>query len=117
MANNKPYVKISSDITINVTSGLQHNDITKKDSDIPNRLKVLPMWSSCLIKQGIHIYPANVAEWPTVKALVKDNKLAIVGFTDEAGNEDEAELKREKAKLDVEEKKVKDLNLASLAGE
>lgn len=113
----KPYVKISSTMNINVTSGLQANDITKENSDIPNRMKVIPMWSSCLIKAGVHTYPSNILEWQSVKALVKQEVLTISDFVDAPTGEDEAELKRTKARLDIAEKKIKDLNLANLAGE
>lgn len=113
----KAYVRINSTMNINVTSGLQANDLTKKDSDIENRLKVQPMWSSCFMKKGTHTYPSNIMEWTTVKTLIKDEILTFVSYTDSASDgEDEVVLKRQKAILDNEEKKVKELNLSSIAG-
>ena len=42
---------------------------------------------SVLIKKGQHIYPSEVADWHSVKMLVK-NKLAIVGqYVDDASSE------------------------------
>ena len=70
----KQFVRIQSDETINVTMGLSYNDVTNPDAHIPDRLKVQPSWASTtvLIKKGTGFYPAYIAEWSTVQRLVQD---------------------------------------------
>lgn len=82
----KEFVTIQSSITITVTSGLGAIDHTRKDSDIPNRLKIEPTWTkkTVMIKKGQGIYPAYIAEWATVKALEKDRILTIGAYCDNA---------------------------------
>lgn len=72
-------VRIQSSKTITVTKGLQHVDVTNADAHVPDRLKVSPSWqkSSILIRQGVGLYPAEIKEWNTVKALAKDGILTI----------------------------------------
>ena len=85
----KDYVQIQSEVTIEVNPGLLNQNMTKEDSDIADRLKINPIWPkfSVLIKKGQHIYPSEVADWHSVKMLVK-NKLAIVGqYVDDASSE------------------------------
>jgi len=67
----KDYVKIQSKKTINVTDGLPFDNFTKKDSDIPNRMKIAPVWpkKTILIKEGTHFYPSEVVEFDAVKKL------------------------------------------------
>ena len=94
----KPYVKIQSSITVRVTSGLQYQDFTKKDSDIPNRLKIAPKWQdcTCLIKQGQNIYPSEIVEWATVKTLQENKVLTIGEFVDSKDvSEETVQLKKE----------------------
>jgi len=97
----KKYVQIQSSININVTAGLNMKNMTKVDSDIPNRLMVKPVWPklTVLIKQGNALYPSYIVEWNSVKALVR-NKLITIGMeTDDAGGD--AELIALSKKLDV----------------
>ena len=84
MANNKPYVRIQSNTTINVTAGLHNNDVTNPDAHVADRLKVNPLWPkmTCLIKQGVRVYPSDIVEWPAVKALQKDKVLTIGEYLD-----------------------------------
>lgn len=65
-------IRIQSTTTITVTCGLQHKDMTNPDAHIPDRLKVSPEWTKCtvLIREGVGYYPAEIAEWESVKALV-----------------------------------------------
>lgn len=86
MANNKPYVRIQSSKTLNVTAGLQHQDVTNKDAHVPDRLKVNPLWprSVVLIREGAGIYPSEIVDWPTVKSLQKDGILTIGELLDTA---------------------------------
>lgn len=65
------YVQISSTKTIQVTCGLQFEDVTNKDAHVPDRLRVLPKWGAILIKKGVGIYPAEILEWKTVKAMIE----------------------------------------------
>lgn len=80
-------VRIQSTITITVTPGLHHKDVTNKDAHIPDRLKVSPLWpkATVMIRQGAHYYPAEIVEWPTVKALEKDGILTIGQIEDAEG--------------------------------
>ena len=118
----KQFVRIQSDETINVTMGLSYNDVTNPDAHIPDRLKVQPSWASTtvLIKKGTGFYPAYIANWSTVQRLVEDKILTIGEFTDEASEEE----KEVKAKLDLNiaevknrMKQAKSLNLSALAGD
>lgn len=72
-------VQIQSNITVKVTAGLQCQDVTNPDAHVADRLKVAPLWPkhTILIRQGAHNYPAEIKEWPTVKALAKDKVLTI----------------------------------------
>lgn len=72
-------VQIHSNVTIRVTTGLQNEDVTNPDAHIPDRLKVNPEWPKyqVLIRAGQGMYPAEIAEWPSVKALVADKILTI----------------------------------------
>ena len=99
------FVKIQSDRTINVTIGLNNQNFTKKDSDIPNRLKVNPLWpkTNVMIKQGTHWYPAEIAEWNAVKKFVELGIFTIGGFSNTASDE----VATEKTKLDKKVKEVK----------
>lgn len=92
----KKFVRIHSDRNITVTPGLQSVNHTRKDSDIPDRLKVSPTWSKCLvdIKKGAGIYPVEILEWNTVKALVTDKVLTIGEYVD-SDNEEDLKLKAE----------------------
>lgn len=85
----KDYVQIQSDVTIEVNPGLLNQNMTKEDSDIADRLKINPIWPKfgILVKKGQHVYPSEVADWHSVKMLVK-NKLATIGqYLDTAPSE------------------------------
>lgn len=98
-------VQIQSTRTIKVTCGLQHLDVTNPDAHVPDRLKVSAEWPKCqvLIKQGVGEYPAEIIEWPTVKALVKD-KIFTIGETIEPTTD---EQKKEVEKFEQEKKAIK----------
>lgn len=104
----KKYVRIHSKRTIQVTSGLQHEDVTNPDAHVPDRLKISPRWPLCLvvINQGSHLYPSEIVDWPTVKALAKDKVLTIGEFTDDL---DEEDSKTAETKIKLEEN-LKKLN-------
>ncbi len=94
----KAYVKISSTININVTSGLQNKDVTNPDAHVADRLKINALWPKMTIPilAGVHWYPAEITEWNTVKCLVKDKVLTIGEFSDEV---EEVQCKELKEKL------------------
>lgn len=105
----KNYVRIQSNATFMATGGLQSADFTKYDSDIKDRLKVQPLWpqATILIREGAHYYPAEIAEWPTLKNLVKDGVITIGELTDELpANEDASELLAKKEELNDAAKEV-----------
>ena len=79
-------VQIHSNVTIKVTTGLQNQDVTNPDAHIPDRLKVNPEWPKyqVLIRAGQGLYPAEIAEWPSVKALAADKILTIGAITEVA---------------------------------
>lgn len=103
----KNYVKIQSSVTINVTPGLQNQDVTNADAHIPDRLKVNAVWPKLivLIKAGQHWYPAEIAQWPSVIALV-NAKLATIGEYSDEPLDDVEEAKKSKAKLHKEFSKL-----------
>lgn len=98
------FVRIQSEKTINVTAGLQHQDVTNPDAHIPDRLKVSPSWPklTVLIKRGAHWYPAEIAEWNTVKALAND-KILTIGETSDNCDDNEVVAKSEELKRNTEE--------------
>lgn len=116
----KPFIRIHSDRNITVTPGLQSTDHTLKDTAIPNRLKVSPQWSYCLvdIKKGAGIYPSEIVSWPAVKALVDKKVFTLGEYLD---SDDEEDLKLKKDVQDrmkkIQEKSTKPASLNEIAGE
>lgn len=100
-------VRIQSSMTITVTSGLQCKDVTNKDAHIPDRLKVAPEWPkySIQIMQGVGDYPAEIAKWNTVKALVDAGVMTISQSTNEAKEEDTAKVEALNAKKEEKQGK------------
>lgn len=91
-------VRIQSSMTITVTSGLQCSDLSNESQqNIPNRLKVAPEWPkySIQIMQGVGDYPAEIAKWNTVKALVEAGVMTISQSTNEAKEEEALNAKKE----------------------
>lgn len=101
------YIYIQSNRDVVVTPGLQYKDLTDTKLNVPDKLKISPVWSKMrvLIRKGRHSYPAYVAEWTTVKALLKDGVLTIGEKTSEGSEE----AKRTKAKVDREMKSLEEL--------
>lgn len=94
-------IRIQSSKTITVTSGLQYEDVTNKDTHVGDRLKVAPNWPkySVQILEGVGEYPAEIANWPTVKALVEAGIMTISQVGEgKAKEEDAAKVKEFKAK-------------------
>lgn len=125
----KSYVKIHSEKTIRVTCGLQNKDVTNPDAHVADRLRISADWPVCsiLIKEGQHVYPSEIVEWPTVKALAKDKILTIGEMVEEA-DEDTVKMKEElllnlqEKGIEVKKEKIKSetetkvKGLADLAG-
>lgn len=90
-------VQIHSNITIRVTTGLQNQDVTNVDAHIPDRLKVNPEWPKhqVLIRAGQGTYPAEIAEWPSVKALAADKILTIGAISEVADSTLTAEQQKD----------------------
>ena len=89
-------IRIQSTKTIQVTCGLEHQDVTNPDAHVPDRLKVSAEWPKCmvLIKAGVGEYPAEIAEWATVKALAKD-KIITIGEAIEATTDEQKQTVEE----------------------
>lgn len=90
-------IRIQSDVTITVTCGLQHKDVTNPDAHVADRLKVSAEWPrhTVLIRQGAHFYPAEIKDWNSVKALANDKVLTL----GEEKEIDESQLSEEEAKF------------------
>ena len=122
-------VKIHSTVTINVTAGLQNKDVTNPDAHVPDRLKVSAEWPrhTVLIREGQHLYPAEIKSWNTVKALANDKILTIgeeVEVEDGKLSEEESKLvesaqaaQREFRLGEPEDKHRRRRNLAEMVGE
>lgn len=95
MANKLPFVRIQSNKDINVTCGLQNQDVTNKDAHVPDRLKVNPLWpkATVLIRAGAGIYPSEITEWPTVKALSADKVITIGEYLASAETDEQKDVK------------------------
>ena len=120
MAIKKDYVRIQSNINIQVTGGLQNDDVTRTDSDIPDRLKVSPQWPNLvvMIHQGAGVYPSEIVDWPTVKSLARDKVITIGQYLDSPESEADAATKRTIAEaIETEQKKKKQFRLADVSEE
>lgn len=114
------YVRIQSTTTINVTMGLQNQNVTNKDAHIPDRLRVNPLWPkcTCLIKEGVGLYPSEIAEWPSVQSLHNQKILTIGEFTDDANDNQELIKAAEELTRNAEEVESKATkSLDDIAGE
>lgn len=98
----KKYVRIQSTMNIAVTAGLQVQDLTDENAHIADRLKVQAVWPklTVLIEKGQHVYPIEIVEWETVKALENAGVLTIGEFLDDVNDTKEQEtLANKRAKL------------------
>ena len=116
----KEFVRIQSDTTITVTSGLQYVDSTDKESHLDNRLKVAASWPKMTveIKQGKGVYPAEIASWPTVKSLEKDGILTIGQFIDDPETDEQKQVKEKLVEeLKAHKAEIKKATLSDLVKE
>lgn len=102
-------IKIQSSIAITVTENLDCIDYTKKDSDIPNRLKVSPTWFKKVvdISQGVGYYPEEIRDWSSVKALVESNIFTLGEIIDES----KVETQHNARKLEFDNSEVENVKL------
>ena len=109
----KNYIRITSEIDVTVSAGLQSINMTNKDAHVADRLNVKSAWvgTRILIKKGTGYYPAEIGQWDAVKSLAKDKVLTIGEEVDEIADDPEAaaEAAKEKTKLNNEIKKYKKL--------
>ena len=109
----KNYIRITSEIDVAVSAGLQSINMTNKDAHVADRLNVKSAWvgTRILIKKGTGYYPAEIGQWGAVKSLAKDKVLTIGEEVDEIADDPEAaaEAAKEKTKLNNEIKKYKKL--------
>lgn len=129
IAKDGAFVRIQSTKTINVTMGLQNQDVTNADAHVPDRLKVSPLWPKLIvqIKEGVYWYPSEITKWETVKALVKDKILTIGEFANETDSPEvdeqakklEANIANVNAKLDkpMQKKPKTQASLSDLAND
>lgn len=107
----KNYVRITSEMDVTVSAGLQSINMTNKDAHVADRLNVKSAWvgTRILIRKGTSYYPAEIAQWDAVKALAKDKVLTIGEEVDEIADDAETAKKAaaEKTKLNNEIKKYK----------
>lgn len=82
------FIIISSTKNITVTHSISGVDRTNYESHTGNNLNIAPMWTKNTvdIREGQHKYPAEIAEWPTVKML-EERKIITIG---READEDEA---------------------------
>lgn len=115
------YVKIFSEIDIIVTPGLQSEDLTNYKSDVPDRLKVNPLWPKLTVRvsKGTHLYPSEIADWESVKSFVKSGQMSIGTYTDDATDNEVVEKKKEvKVNMtEMNEKLKKNKKLDEVASE
>lgn len=114
----KKYVKIQSNQTIKVTSGLQYSDYTDVAQPVPNRKNVKPRWTkgTMLIKAGQHWYPAEITKWNSVKSLEASGVLTIGVYSDTCDDESVvAEAKQlEKNMKEIKEKSTGEVKVKRL---
>lgn len=104
-------IRIQSSKTITVTSGLQHKDVTNPNAHVQDRLKVAADWPkySIQILEGVGEYPAEIADWPTVKALVACGVMTISQVVEGKAKDEDVE-KAKAVKVEKKEKKQKTLD-------
>lgn len=122
MKSEKKYVRIQSTMNIVVTAGLQVQDLTDKSAPIADRLKVQAAWPklTVLIEKGQHVYPIEIVEWETVKALENAGVLTIGEFLDDVNDAKEQETlanKRNKLLRNLEDVKKSTFKLDDLVKE
>lgn len=122
MKSEKKYVRIQSTMNIAVTAGLQVQDLTDKNAPIADRLKVQAAWPklTVLIEKGQHVYPIEIVEWETVKALENAGVLTIGEFLDDVNDAKEQETlanKRNKLLRNLEDVKKSTFKLDDLVKE
>lgn len=106
----KRFVQISNNTNqfIRVVPEMKLINATNIKTPARDRLNVKPAWQKfgIVIEPQLGYYPAEVANWNTVKSLVKAKKFTIGAYCDEADISEEAWIK----KAQDMEKKLKNAN-------
>lgn len=94
MVQKTQYLKIQSKLNVNITSGLDHLDMTDVNANVGDKLKVQALWAKQIvrIKAGVSYYPVEIKDWNTTKALVRGDMITlgeIVEFLPDELNEEE----------------------------
>lgn len=95
MIQKQKYLKIQSNINVNVTGGLKHLDMTDSKASVGDKLKVQALWAKerVRIAPGASYYPAEIKDWKTVQALAKDRIITLGEEVDSLPNDiDEEQL-------------------------
>lgn len=86
----KKFVRIQSEMNIEVTEGLQSIDMTNRDAHVADRLRVASAWvqSRVMIRKGAGWYPACIQDWSSVKSLVRNRVLTVGVEADECDDQE-----------------------------
>lgn len=85
----KKFIKIHSDIAIEVYPDLSATETTHVDAHVPDRFSAKPNWVyPILIKVGLHYYPTEIKNWKAVKALVKKGHISLSEEVDEVPDDE-----------------------------
>lgn len=101
------FITIDSKIDIVVTNGLTNIDKTNYSSKVNNTLNIAPLWcrNAVKVRKGKHLYPVEIADWPTVKVLDANGSFTIGREADDGTPEEEQMLKEfldSKAQIEAE---------------
>lgn len=110
------FIRVQSDINIDVTPGLMYIDMTNEDAHIPDRFRVASAWiqSRISIRQGAHYYPAKIKNWGSVISLVDHGQITLGTECDEIPDAEEAKLAGDMlARLEREEAKYAERSAAA----
>lgn len=85
MSETAKFVRIQSNRKLTVFGSLDSLDVTNPKELVPNKLRVKPMWQNTMIElvKGVGYYPAEVAEWGTIKCLIADKVITLTPATQE----------------------------------
>ena len=110
------FIRVQSDVNIDVTPGLRYIDMTNEDAHVPDRFRVASAWiqSRISIRKGAHYYPAKIQNWGSVISLIDHGKITLGTECDEIPDEAEAKLAGEMlARLEREEAKYAERSAAA----
>lgn len=84
MSQKMRYIKIHSQINVNVTGGLQHLNMTDVNQNVGDKLKIQALWAKQMVRiaPGTSYYPEEIKNWKTVQALHKDGLITLGEIVD-----------------------------------